>query len=60
MPTRILRSVIPYISATGSQHDPRGSYRKEGYPLSKCGRCGTEAHCRLKYVLGKNVVGERV
>ena len=42
------------------EHDSRGTYRKDGYLLTKCMRCGTEAHYRLKYVLHKNEIGEKV
>lgn len=41
-------------------YSPRGSYRKDGYLLTRCNRCGIEAHYRLKYILDKNRVGEKV
>lgn len=41
-------------------YSPRGSYRKDGYLLTKCNRCGVEAHYRLKYILDKNGIGEKV
>lgn len=41
-------------------HDPRGSYRKDAFLFTRCDRCGVEAHYRLRYVLEKNAIGERV
>lgn len=41
-------------------YSPRGSYRKDGYLLTKCNRCGVEAHYHLKYILDKNGIGEKV
>lgn len=41
-------------------YSPRGSYRKDGYLLTRCNRCGIEAHYRLKYILDKNGIGEKV
>ena len=41
-------------------YSPRGSYRKDAYLLTKCNRCGIEAHYRLKYILDKNKIGEKV
>jgi hypothetical protein len=37
-----------------------GKYRKDEYFLTRCKICGTVAHYRLKYILDKNEVGERV
>jgi hypothetical protein len=42
------------------EYSPRGSYRKDAYIFTKCPECGTEAHYRLKYILDKNAIGERV
>lgn len=39
-------------------HNPRGSYTKNGWLLTRCKRCGTLAHYRLAYVLEKNTVHE--
>ena len=41
-------------------YDSRGSYRKDAYLFTTCTTCGIEAHYRLKYVLDKNAIGERV
>lgn len=39
-------------------HNPRGSYTKNGWLLTRCKRCGALAHYRLAYVLEKNGIGE--
>lgn len=37
-----------------------GKYRKDEYLFTRCPSCGTEAHYRLKYILDKNDIGEKV
>lgn len=37
-----------------------GKYRKDEYLFTRCPSCGTEAHYRLKYILDKNGIGEKV
>lgn len=39
---------------------PSGSYRKDRYLFTRCKQCGTEAHYRLRYILDKNAIGEKV
>lgn len=41
-------------------YSPRDSYRKDAYLFTTCTTCGIEAHCRLKYILDKNAIHERV
>lgn len=33
-------------------YHPDGKYRKDEYLFTWCKTCGTEAHYRLKYILG--------
>lgn len=40
-------------------YNPRGSYRKDGWLLTRCKTCGVLAHYRLAYVMEKNGIGER-
>ena len=41
-------------------YNPKGSYRKDDYIFTQCAKCGVEAHYKLKYILSKNEIGERV
>ena len=41
-------------------HNPKGSYRKGDWLLTRCRRCGVVAHYRLAYILEKTQIGEPV
>ena len=41
-------------------HNPRCSYRKGDWLLTRCKRCGVVAHYRLSYIIEKGEVGEPV
>lgn len=41
-------------------YSPKQSYRKDDYMLTACKDCGVETHYKLKYILDKNSIGERV
>lgn len=41
-------------------YHPDGKYRKDEYLFTRCKTCGTEVHYRLKYILEKNEIGEKV
>ena len=41
-------------------YDENGKYLKGQYLFTRCTTCGTQAHYRLKYILDKNDIGEKV
>lgn len=41
-------------------YDEKGKYLKGQYLFTRCKTCGTQAHYRLKYILDKNDIGEKV
>lgn len=41
-------------------YDEKGKYLKSQYLFTRCKTCGTQAHYRLKYILDKNDIGEKV
>ena len=41
-------------------YDEKGKYLKGQYLSTRCKTCGTQAHYRLKYILDKNDIGEKV
>ena len=41
-------------------YDEKGKYLKGQYLFTRCKTCGTQAHYRLKYILDKNNIGEKV
>ena len=41
-------------------YDEKGKYLKGQYLFTRCTTCGTQAHYRLKYILDKNDIGEKV
>lgn len=41
-------------------YDEKGKYRKDQYLFTRCTTCGTQAHYRLKYILDKYSIGDKV
>lgn len=41
-------------------YNEKGKYLKSQYLFTRCKTCGTQAHYRLKYVLDKNDIAEKV